>query len=91
MDRLSTPHDYSRDCGDDHCASHGVDEPDVGAYLCCLECGHAFPTAQALVEAYNADSKRMSEFEHGQGFDVPYVPATDAEAITFCPFCYHDW
>lgn len=70
--------------GPDFCYSCGRDEPipPSGVYLICLECGHAYVTAQDLVDAYHSESERI--------YVAPLVPLA-ADAIYHCPLCMHDF
>lgn len=80
--------------GPGYCMIHG--EPEDGpAYLMCFECGHAFPTPEALL----ADHVAMVERLNAQPIADPRIPdappalmeaATDPETIWSCPHCAHD-
>jgi hypothetical protein len=64
-----------------HCYSHGVDEPDEPCFLVCYECSHVFPTEQALVNDDNAVWAEM-------GVHLGDRPAAE---IRCCPHCAHDF
>lgn len=101
MNRLVDPHPQDEHCntGDlDHCMSHGVDESEAGAYRICLECGHAFPSAAALLADHAALVERLNTtptpppLAPPSGlFGGPLVAETDPERIRFCPHCAHDF
>lgn len=64
----------------DWCASCNRHETALArdVYKYCLECGHIWPTAQGLVEAYNFAAQ-------------PLNAAETAEDVHFCPLCLHDF
>jgi len=63
-----------------HCHMHEVDEPCVPAFRWCLECGHTFATAGELLA------------EHNKILAAIGLPAeTDADQVTCCAYCTHDW
>lgn len=67
----------------EHCTWHDAHEPAEGAYRLCLECGHAFRTAEELQTTYvdNAPAETRS-------LAAGLVPASE---ISFCPHCLHDF
>lgn len=74
-----------------HCAIHGVPEPGP-AYLVCFECGHAFPTPEALLADHNALVARLNaaDVEPPGGPVEPIPEEIDSEHVTVCPHCSHD-
>lgn len=76
------PHPVTEDCYDVHCHSHDVDEPWTDDYYrACYECGHVFPTEQALIDDNAAVWARMGQ---------PCPDRTGAD-IHCCPHCVHDF
>lgn len=79
---VSTPHEPTDACRDDHCWFHSLDEPcDGDPYLDCPECLHRYVTEQDLIAAFWAS-----------------VPAEEANHLTVvtgeifaCPYCAHDF
>lgn len=76
-----TEHAPSDACGNLHCYSHGIDEPDEPCFLYCYECGHVFPTEQALIDDDNAVWVGMGE----------PAPNRSPDEISCCPHCVHDF
>ena len=64
------------------CYFHGDEPVSEGAYRVCFECGHCYPTADHLLNAYNTEAAR---------YDLPHTPAVRPSDIDFCPLCTHDW
>ena len=64
-----------------HCWSCDRDEPEVGAYRACLECGHVWRTADELLAAHNRELARYPG----------NIPETDAARVSCCPLCIHNW
>jgi hypothetical protein len=55
----TTKHEPTEVCSDVHCHSCHVDEPDVGAFIYCYECGHVYQTRWALKRAYLREALPM--------------------------------
>ncbi|RVX41138.1 hypothetical protein EDD27_3607 [Nonomuraea polychroma] len=59
-----------------------------------FECGHAFPTPEALLADHAALIERLNANPlpdpFGPDHAAPLAPKTDPEAITACPHCSHD-
>lgn len=101
MNRLTDPHPQDEHCKAadlDHCLSHGVDEPEAGAYRICLECGHVFPGAAALLADHAALVERLNTtptpppLAPPSGlFGGPMATETDPERVRFCAHCGHDF
>lgn len=70
---------------DPGCYFHGEEPIPSGGYLC-GECGHVYPTATDLLNAYNTELAQ----HHGVN-GQPYTPVTNPDDIYFCPMCTHDW
>ncbi|MEV1245117.1 hypothetical protein [Nonomuraea sp. NPDC049750] len=68
------------------CDAHGRIEPGPH-YLACLECGHGFPTPEALVADH---AVRIAWLNAELRPDGQIVAETDPEKITVCPHCAHD-
>ena len=75
------------------CEVHGRIEPGPH-YLACLECGHGFPTPEALVADAAAMAARLNADPlpppWNPEWDGPTVANTDPQVITYCPHCSHD-
>ncbi|RBQ21579.1 hypothetical protein DP939_02385 [Spongiactinospora rosea] len=71
-----------------------MDEPGPH-YLICLECGHGFPTADALLADRAALVERLNASlpppPWDPAFEGPIEPDGDPEKITYCPHCTHDF
>lgn len=78
--RHNTPHTEMECYGSSqHCAWHGVDEPDQGAYRVCLECRHVYATKADLERAWD----EMWAGDGGYPFPEDTIPG--------CAYCGHDW
>lgn len=83
----------------DACYFHGHEPIPPNCYRVCVECGHAYATPEALLEAENVETDRINAANaHAQvtgapgGFDwEPLEPATRVDDIYCCPLCSHDW
>lgn len=71
---VTTQHEPTNQCADQHCHSHHIDEPANGAYIVCSECGHAYRTAFDLWRRYIAQSFRI--------FLTDFRPAKDGITLT---------
>lgn len=58
---------------------HEHEIPLTEPHWVCFECGHVYQTEQDLVD---------DEFT-ANGGDIEKLP--NADDITFCPWCLHDW
>jgi len=78
----------------DYCAIHEVREPGP-AYLVCFECGHAFPTPEALLADHAAMVERLNAELPPPPWDpawyAPAVAETDPAQVHACPHCAHDF
>lgn len=105
MISTTEPHDPSAGCEVprahawfSHCHPHAVDEPwDCDTFRVCAECGHVFPTGDALVAdrtavvaRLNAEALPFTPYMPDE-FYAPMVAETDPEQITACAHCDHDW
>lgn len=55
LDRFTDPHVESDLCHGEHCHIHQVDEPVLGAYRVCGECGHVYYSRHELRQAYRRE------------------------------------
>lgn len=56
LTRREVPHQQEACYGSrEHCCWHDVDEPDQGAFRCCLECRHVYRTVHDLVAAWDSE------------------------------------
>lgn len=78
----------------DYCAVHEVREHGP-AYRVCFECGHLFPTAEALLADHAAVVERLNAELPPPPWDpawhAPAVAETDPERVYACPHCAHDF
>lgn len=65
---------------DDQCWFHGEEPIPDGCYKVCYECGHAFATAEDLLEA-----------ERQICAQVGTTPVEKAEDVEICPLCTHSF
>lgn len=72
----------------DRCFFHGVEPVPNDCYRVCGECGHAFVTAEALLQA---EHDVVEEINRASLTDWRAVPSENADDIHFCPLCTHDW
>lgn len=72
-----------------YCSIHLKCEPipDGGAYEICQRCGHVYPSAGALVDAYNATADRLS----ANGYSGTHHSIDAAHDIYFCQECGCDF
>jgi hypothetical protein len=74
------------------CFWHGVEPIPEDAFRVCVECGHAYPTADDLDRVI-----RRTHHEAVAGATRPeYRPGPlpevlDLDGWPFCPYCAHDW
>lgn len=73
-----------------NCAIH--DTVEIGTendYLVCFECGHVYKTEQELIdEDYVFRAELYAKYPDTS---ITVSPATDADEITCCPLCFHDF
>lgn len=68
------------------CHVHHMDEKvPESTYRVCLECGHVYERGRDLVEAHN------DVLAETIGEDEQFLAVDEAEDITACPTCGHDW
>lgn len=100
LDRTTTTHEFTDECGDTHCWWHNVDEPWNDSYYCvCGECFHVYKTEQELVDEYNRVTGEMNADPDRDKFPAPGAkvprdpipPKTSGDDIHFCQFCMHDF
>jgi hypothetical protein len=65
---------------DDECWFHGAEPIPHGCYRVCFECGHAFATAQELLDAERKICREMG-----------IRPSESAEDVDVCPLCTHSF
>lgn len=86
-------HEPTDACADVHCHAHGVDEPGPH-FRVCGECGHGWPTAEALLADHAALVEQLNADLPPPPWDpewyAPAVAETDPEEIRACPHCAHD-
>ena len=80
------PHSPEDSCWEQHCCSHGEDEPQEPCYRACGECYHVFPTAADLVRDHNAEVQAMMARWGGELLTAQHV-----DEILSCPWCSHNW
>ena len=78
---LVNQHEPSGECGDLHCYSHDLDEPDEGAWRACFECKHVYRSPEEL----------QREWTQNAPPDLAGLAPPPVEDIYFCPLCMHDW
>lgn len=101
------PHEPALDCAmfEVHCYGCHLDhDPDMPAWLWCLECGHAYRRPRDLRKAYRREMWQLLR-EHSS--DAPWLVSNDwypsmawhvwrivtarASKIYFCQECLHDF
>jgi hypothetical protein len=80
---------------DDGCAIHGYEPLPETYFRVCGECGHCFTTAEELIDADRKLRDEIAAFEAAHPWPgiepTPMVYHEDAEDITICPLCTHDF
>lgn len=88
-------HEVTKVCERYHCFAHEEDEVIENPYLVCGECFHRYPTAKDLATDYHDKMTLVLEgtvAEVQAGLDLlGEVVHREAEAITFCAHCSHDF
>lgn len=83
-----------------HCTIHDTLEPaTLDTYRVCGECGHAYATAQDLLDAERAMLTEMRQHADHRALGYPtrdamlaaMQPVVDPEKIYACPHCTHDF
>jgi hypothetical protein len=74
---------------DPGCYFHGEEPIPHDVYRLCGECGHAYTTANDLLDAYNFETDVINGAM--SMFDSPIPHETDVGRIYSCPLCTHDW
>lgn len=76
------------------CEVHGRIEPGPH-YRVCFECGHGWPTPEALLADHAAMVERLNASLPEPPWDpawyAPAVAETDPERVYACPHCSHDF
>jgi hypothetical protein len=86
VDRQKERHREDDACEGTHCYIHHVDEPD-SEYMC-LECFHAWPTGQDLLNDHNELTRTLNA---AYGHMVVVPEETVPENVQSCPHCAHDF
>lgn len=84
----SIPEYYSQ------CFIHHAAEPVDEAFHICGECGHVYPSAEALVTAWNDFVDELNERFDDDGMGgrpARRVALDDAATLDSCPLCHHDF
>lgn len=73
------------------CFAHQTTESTTAmTYLVCLECGHAYQTADELMDVFN--ELVITLLNATKPEDAPPLPyESDMKKMTFCPYCSHDF
>jgi len=66
------------------CVIHDTIEP-MG-FVQCFECGHVYPTKEAIVKDFNQLLKELTEHT-----TIENPPIKTFDEAPFCPLCLHDW
>lgn len=97
----ASPHEITDACASVHCHEHHVDEPEQGAYVWCLECGHVYRTAGELRRLYQRAALKLIDRNHPWFRSNEWYPSAvsalwkvltiRAKDIHFCQHCLHDF
>lgn len=72
------------------CWVHHQPEAVAGAWGACPECGHVYATAEDLVDAWNALVDILNAHRDAER-PMPHATPRQADTISSCPHCHHDF